>query len=174
MTLFDNADKELLEAAGAFVFRASLAPRDWRYFPLSRALDEDCREFRATQRWWQSYQPAMSIRDFCNERFDRSDSSPWEFSVVETVWATADEHKVELFEDDDSRVALLEIRIDVRFAYADFLSQIVDLANQSKCVLYLIDEDDFIDPSSVGLFEAVSRSQASCLVNADGLVADTH
>ena len=159
-----NPDEwEILEIAGAFHFTFSLVPIQWHDSqpkPVQAARDEHgC----VTQEWWQNHQPAISIRDYCDDYLIRSDDWPWHFTLIDTVWADENHHRVELWEREHNVVAYLYIRIDARYPYVDFLAWIVDLANQSKCMFYLEHESDFVESTSIAIFEALNRSPAAAL-----------
>ncbi len=159
----DPGEREILELAGAFHFIFSLVPIQWHDSqpkPVQAARGE---HGYVTQTWWQNHQPAISIREYCDDFLIRSDSSPWESTLIETVWTDESHHRVELWEREHNVVAELDIKIDARYPYVDFLALIVKLANQSRCLFYLDHEDDFVEATSTAIFEALIRSPATVL-----------
>lgn len=159
----DSDEWEILEATGAFHFTFSLVPIQWydsQPKPVQAARDEHgC----VSQTWWQTQQPAISIRDYFDDCLIRSDGSPLEFIVLETVWTDESHHRVELWETEHNEVEELLIQIDTRYPYVDFLASIVNFANQSRCLFYFDYEDEFVKATSITVFEALNRSPAAAL-----------
>ena len=165
---------EILEVAGAFRFTVSLVPTQWHNSqpePVRATRDEHgC----VTQIWWRNHQPAISIRDYCDDCLIRTDSSPWEFTLIETVWTDDNHHRIDLWESEHNVVAHIEIGIDARYPFVDFLARIVDFARRAKCLFYLSEDDEFVDASSTLIFEALNRSKAASLANRKKRISKVH
>lgn len=161
----NSEEWEILEVADAFYFTFSLVPIQWHNSqpkPVRTARDE---HIHATQTWWQTHQPTISIRDYCDGCLIRCDGSPWEFNLTETVWTDDNHHRVELWEKQDNVVADLHIKIDARYPYVDFLAWGVKFADRLECLFHLDHEDEFVDATSSTIFEALIRSPAVALAN---------
>ena len=159
----DGDEWEILEAEGAFHFTFSLTPIQW-YDSQPKPVHAARGKYGfVTQTWWQYHQPAISIRDYFDDCLTRSDGSPLEFIVLETVWTDESHHRVELWETEHNEVEYLLIQIDTRYPYVDFLASVVKFANQSRCLFYLEHEDDFVEATSIAIFEALNRSPAAAL-----------
>jgi hypothetical protein len=59
----------------------------------------------------------------------------------------------------------LEVRLDTRYPYSTFLSWAAEFLKELECVVYLEDEREFIEPTAVGLYEALHRSNAARLAD---------
>lgn len=154
---------QIFEQAGAFHFVFSLVPQDWFLEqPDPRKYAESVDQNRR-RIWWVGYEPKISIIEYCDEFLIRSDSSPFDYGLIETVWTDEDHHRIELWEVEANLIAEIDVRIDVRYPLSTFLSKIVELVDQLGCIVYLEYERAFIKPTAVALYDAMRRSPATRL-----------
>ena len=158
----DGDEWSILEEAGAFYFAFSLVPQQWydlhpAHIQTTRGIPHNVIEA------WRYHVPPASILKYCDECFIRSDSSPYDYGFIETVWSDEDYHRVELWETEFDMVAHFDVKIDVRYPYSDFLDKVIKLAIHANCLFYLCYEGDYVQPSSVAIFEALNRSPAAKL-----------
>ena len=159
----DDDEWEILELAGAHLFAFALVPLSWyesQIKPVELVRDENQ---QVIETWWKHDEPAISVVDYCDNCLIRSDSSPYDHGLMETVWSDTNHHRVELWETEVNVVAHLDIKIDVRYPYSDFLAKVITLAVSANCLFYFCYENSFVQPSSVAVFEALNRSPAARL-----------
>lgn len=170
----DAQEWEMGELLGVHFFAFSFVPASWyESQPNSIQLERDMNQ-NVIETWWQYYEPETSIVDYCDKYLVRSDPSPYDWGLIETVWSDENGHRVELWEKELDVVDALDIKIDARYPYRDFLSTVVNLAISANCLFYLRHEDSFIQPSSIHVFEAMNRSPAAKLARNESLVSGTH
>ncbi len=82
----DGDEWEILEKAGAFYFAFSLVPQQWydlqpANIQLTRRIPHNVVEA------WPYHVPPALIMEYCDDCFVRSDSSPYDYGFIETVWS---------------------------------------------------------------------------------------
>jgi len=161
----DADEWEVLELFGAYFFDFSLVPIAWHESqskPIKLIRDED---MLVIDSWWQHHEPTISAVNYFDEHLIRADSSPYEHALNDTVWTDVHHHRVELWESDADGIARLDIKIDARYSYADFLARVVKFAIRAGCLFYLCYDEMFVQPSSTAVFEALNRSPAAALAS---------
>jgi len=170
----DADEWEVLELAGAYLFDISLVPIAWYEAepkPVQLARSDD---HTVLDTWWKKHAPDIPAREYFDGCLTRDVESTQIEDLVETVWVDENHHRVELWESKAGDVAHLDLHIDARYAYMDFLGSVVEFATKEKCMFFFYSEEVFVEAASVTVFEALNRSPAAALARGEGSYSGTH
>lgn len=170
----DADEWEILELAGAFHFDISLVPIAWYEAepkPIQLVRSED---HTVLETWWKYHAPDIPAREYFDRCLTRDAESIQIEDLTESAWIDQNHHRVELWESEAGDIAHLDVHVDARYAYADFLASVVEFATKAKCMFFFYSEEVFVEAASVTIFEALNRSSAAALARGNGSYSGTH
>ena len=162
------------DLSGFTLFDFELVPQVWyvqQEKPITLRRDE---HGWVESCWWNHHSARIDYADFFDSFLSRSEPFLLLHDPTETVWTDENHHTVGLWETAIGDVAGVMIRLDVRYPYSDFVAQLVKIAIRSDCIFFIRDEESFLEPSTVAIVEAVSRSPAGLALANPASVLWTH
>jgi len=162
----ENLDRETMELLGYFFLTIGMVPRIWAD-NQAETIRVDPQDFRGPFAiWWQHSEPATDVRNFCDNRWGRTDPTGWYLrdDVEETSWSDDNNHRVEIVEDESRDIVDFTVSIDIRTPYSDFVDQIVVLAAAVDCVFFDYEKQTVVEPSREWIIDALQQHEMTHVV----------
>lgn len=157
----ERRDAATMEQEGLFFLSLALVPQAW-YESQRKPVTVEYEDYRNLPTiWWRFQTVPISVTEYCDAALTRGDPLGYYLSddFYETAWTDQNNHGIELTQNETEDVLELNVQIDVREPFSEFLDFAIRFTLDARCLFYEYAGGVFFEPDRRRIIQEISRHE---------------